>query len=82
MDIPAIIAAQTHSRDPGDDKFIHTALAARAALLVSADRDLLEAPAIPELRILPPAAALGLPEFVGGRWPRGREYLLGKVWGS
>jgi putative PIN family toxin of toxin-antitoxin system len=41
VDIPAELAAKTYSRDPDDDKFIHTALAASAAWLVTGDQDLL-----------------------------------------
>jgi predicted nucleic acid-binding protein len=41
VDIPAALATQTYSRDPDDDKFIHTALAASAAWLVTGDQDLL-----------------------------------------
>ena len=41
VDISADLAAQTYSRDPDDDKFIHTALAASAAWLVTGDQDLL-----------------------------------------
>ncbi len=41
VDIPPDLAAQTYSRDPDDDKFIHTALAASAAWLVTGDQDLL-----------------------------------------
>lgn len=62
VDIPASIAAQNHSRDPEDDKFIHTALAAQAPLLVSGDRDLLEAPRLADLAILTPATALEMLE--------------------
>ncbi len=40
-DIPADLAAETYSRDPDDDKFIHTALVASAAWLVTGDQDLL-----------------------------------------
>ncbi|MCU0840720.1 MAG: putative toxin-antitoxin system toxin component, PIN family [Thiobacillaceae bacterium] len=62
VDIPASIAVQTHSCDPDDDKFIHAALAAQAALLVSGDRDLLEAPRLADLTILNPSAALEMLE--------------------
>ena len=41
VDIPADLATQTYSRDPDDDKFIHTALVASAAWLVTGDQDLL-----------------------------------------
>lgn len=48
----------TYSRDPDDDKFIHTALTGQAAWLVSGDKDLLDVPFIDGLRILSPAQAL------------------------
>ncbi len=67
VDVPPAIAALSYCRDADDDKFIHTALAAQTPWLVTGDKDLLDVPAIPGLRILPPAAALDLPEFVAGR---------------
>lgn len=63
VDVPAEIAAQTHSRDADDDKFIHAALASGAGWLVTGDRDLLELPALSDLAIVTPAAALQRPEF-------------------
>lgn len=65
VDIPETIVAQKFCRDADDDKFIHAALAAEAPWLVTGDRDLLEAPAVPGLRILTPAAASQLPGFHG-----------------
>lgn len=56
-------APQRYCRDTGDDKFIHTALAAHAPWLVTGDQDLLEAPAIAGLHVLTPAAALQTPGF-------------------
>ena len=47
-----------YCRDRSDDMFIETALVARAGVLVSGDQDLLQAPAIPGLRILNPQRAL------------------------
>lgn len=47
-----------YCRDRSDDMFIETALVARAGILVSGDQDLLQAPAIPGLRILNPQQAL------------------------
>lgn len=47
-----------YSRDPDDDKFIHTALTGAADWLISGDGDLLELPAIEGLAILSPAQAL------------------------
>ncbi len=66
VDVSPAIAAQSYCRDVDDDKFIHTALAAQAPWLVSGDRDLLDVPAIPGLRILTPAEATLLPEFAAG----------------
>ena len=42
-----IAEPQHYCRDRDDDKFIETALAANAALLISGDRDLLEASPVP-----------------------------------
>jgi len=61
--VPPAIAAQKFCRDAGDDKFVHTALASRAAWLITGDEDLLRIPAVSGLRILTPAAALQLPDF-------------------
>jgi putative PIN family toxin of toxin-antitoxin system len=57
------IAAVSHCRDADDDKFIHAALAAGAAWLVSGDQDLLAAPAVNGLRILTATDALRLSAF-------------------
>ncbi|MGF1612404.1 MAG: putative toxin-antitoxin system toxin component, PIN family [Gammaproteobacteria bacterium] len=51
---------QAYSRDPDDDKFVHLALAAKADWLISGDRDLLDLPPVPGVRILSPADALTL----------------------
>ncbi len=51
------------SRDPDDDKFIHTTLAANADWLISGDSDLLELPAMAGLIILSPAQAIALLEI-------------------
>ncbi|MBO1111729.1 putative toxin-antitoxin system toxin component, PIN family [Bordetella petrii] len=49
----------THSRDPDDDVFLHTALHGKAEWLVSGDRDLLELPPADwGFEILSPAQAL------------------------
>ncbi|MFT4194440.1 putative toxin-antitoxin system toxin component, PIN family [Ottowia sp.] len=53
-----------YSRDPDDDAFIHTALAAQAPWLISGDGDLLGVPPIEGLRILTPAQALAA--WLGG----------------
>jgi uncharacterized protein len=58
VDIPADLATQTYSRDLDDDKFIHTALAASAAWLVTGDQDLLVIEARLPVRILTAGEAL------------------------
>lgn len=47
-----------YSRDPSDDVFISIAVKAGLSLLVSGDKDLLEAPLPPGLNVLTPAQAL------------------------
>lgn len=63
VEVPPALAVQKFCRDADDDQFIHAALAAEASWLVTGDKDLLQVPALPRLRILTPAAALKLPEF-------------------
>ena len=63
VDIPADLATQTYSRDPDDDKFIHTALAASAAWLVTGDQDLLVIETPLPVRILTAGEALLEAEF-------------------
>ncbi|MEZ5585297.1 MAG: putative toxin-antitoxin system toxin component, PIN family [Candidatus Competibacteraceae bacterium] len=66
VDVPPSIAAKTYSRDPADDKFIHAALAAETAWLVTGDKDLLilSENMLPHgVRIISPADAMCLPEF-------------------
>ncbi len=58
VDIPPDLAAQTYSRDPDDDKFIQTALAASAAWLVTGDQDLLVIATPLPVRILTAGEAL------------------------
>lgn len=58
VEIPSSIADMTYSRDPDDDKFIHTALAAQAPYLISGDQDLLSVVQPAGLVILSPAEAL------------------------
>lgn len=58
LDARPDLTGQAHSRDPDDDKFIHTALAGEADVLVSGDRDLLDLGRVGELQILSPADAL------------------------
>ena len=47
-----------HSRDPGDDMFVHAALASGAESLISGDRDLLDLGRVETVRVLTPAQAL------------------------
>ena len=63
VNISESISAQRYCRDAGDNKFIHTALAASAPLLVSGDQDLLVIPAGLCVRILAPAEALQRTDF-------------------
>ena len=58
VDIPVDVAAKTYSRDPDGDKFIHTALAASAAWLVTGDQDLLVIETPLPVRILTAGEAL------------------------
>lgn len=58
VDIPAELAAKTYSRDADDDKFIHAALAASAAWLVTGDQDLLVIETPLPVRILTAGEAL------------------------
>jgi putative PIN family toxin of toxin-antitoxin system len=46
------------SRDPDDDKFIHLALAGKAAWLITGDQDLLSVTGLEQLEIMTPAQAL------------------------
>ena len=66
VDIPPDLAAKTYSRDPDDDKFIHTALAASAAWLVTGDQDLLVIETPLPVRILTAGEALLEVEFCYG----------------
>lgn len=66
IDVPPAIAENTFCRDATDDKFIHAALAAGSAWLVSGDQDLLvlSQRLLPlGVRIVSPADAMSLPEF-------------------
>lgn len=62
---PEISARRFCLRDPDDDKFIHAALAAEAAWLVTGDLDLLGLAPLPGVHILSPAEALQRAEFGG-----------------
>jgi putative PIN family toxin of toxin-antitoxin system len=64
--IPPAISAQSFSRDPTDDKFIHAALTAGPTWLVTGDKDLLvlaDSLSALGVRILAPTEALALREF-------------------
>lgn len=66
VEIPDAIKSQRFSRDADDDKFVHTALAAQAAWLITGDQDLLvlAAPlAAIGVRIATPSDALASSEF-------------------
>lgn len=58
VELPPELSEQRWSRDPDDDVFIRTALAAQAPWLVTGNNDLLSIPAIEPLRMLTPAQAL------------------------
>ena len=61
--VPAAVSEQSFSRDPTDDKFVHAALAAEPAWLVSGDKDLLVLAdrLLPlGVQVLAPAEALAL----------------------
>jgi predicted nucleic acid-binding protein len=67
VNVPPEISAQTFCRDADDDQFIHAALAARATLLVSGDRDLLCLNPLGGLRIVAPREALDEIAYRGSR---------------
>jgi putative PIN family toxin of toxin-antitoxin system len=56
-DIPPDLATRHFSRDPEDDKFVQTALAAEAPWLITGDQDLLSMAPIEGLLVCTPAAA-------------------------
>lgn len=67
VDVPSSIAAKQFCRDAADDKFIHAALAAESAWLVTGDQDLLvlSQSVLPlGVRIVSPADAMCLPGFL------------------
>ncbi|MDR3368835.1 putative toxin-antitoxin system toxin component, PIN family [Rhodoferax sp.] len=64
VDIPEAIATQRFSRDKDDDKFIHTAIAGEAMWLVTGDLDLLVIQADLRVRIVAPAQALLMEDFL------------------
>lgn len=49
-----------YCRDREDDKFFETALVAHAAVLISGDKDLLDAPKLTDLQVLTPLQAVAL----------------------
>ena len=68
VSITAEMAGRTFSRDPADDKFLHAALVAQPAWLITGDKDLLVLAKRmgPEgVTIVSPADALTLPAFAG-----------------
>jgi putative PIN family toxin of toxin-antitoxin system len=69
VDVPTAIAQSAYSRDPMDDVFIHTALAARASRLISGDNDLLCLNPLDSLQILSPRAGLDELERITSRSP-------------
>ena len=58
VEVPTAIAQRAYFRDPTDDVFVHTALAARAIRLISGDKDLLCLHPLDSLQILSPRAGL------------------------
>lgn len=58
VEVPTVIAQRAYSRDPKDDAFIHTAIAAQVSRLISGDKDLLCLHPMDSLQILSPRAAL------------------------
>jgi putative PIN family toxin of toxin-antitoxin system len=58
IDVPAKLAQRAFSRDPTDDAFIQTALAAGATRLITGDNDLLCLHPLDALHILTPRQAL------------------------
>lgn len=64
VEIAPSIATQRYSRDKDDDKFIHTAIAGSAMWLVTGDLDLLVIEADLGVRIVAPAQALLMEDFL------------------
>lgn len=58
LDESAEICAIRYSRDPDDDKFIHTALVGKVDVVVSGDQDLLVLQNVGDVAILSPADLL------------------------
>ena len=57
LEIPQDAGSRKFSRDADDDKFLHTALAGGAGVLVSGDADLLDLGLLESVHILSPAKA-------------------------
>ncbi len=57
VDVPAALASRRFSRDADDDKFLQLALAGRATLVVSGDRDLLDLGEVEGIAVVPAAQA-------------------------
>ena len=64
VEISPSISAQRYSRDEDDDKFIHSALAGAAKWLITGDLDLLSIEADSGVRIIAPAQALLMENFL------------------
>ncbi|MFM1897749.1 MAG: hypothetical protein RLZZ385_2823 [Pseudomonadota bacterium] len=58
VEVPDALSTQAWPRDPTDDVFILTALAANASRLISGDQDLLVLNPLGELQLLTPRQAL------------------------
>ena len=58
VNVPTSISERVFSRDPKDDAFIHTALAAGVSRLITGDNDLLCLHPLGDLHILSPRVAL------------------------
>ena len=58
VEVPTVIAQRVYSRDPKDDVFVHTAIAAQVSRLISGDKDLRCLHPLDSLQILSPRAGL------------------------
>lgn len=65
----SIVGAKLGCRDPGDDKFLETALLGHADCLISGDQDLLVMSPFSGIPILPPADVLRL-RVAASRFPK------------
>ena len=64
VEVSAAIAQERYSRDANDDKFVHAAVAASARWLVTGDGDLLAMAPVAGVRVVNPASAMELAEFL------------------